>query len=102
MEPILWRNIALQTTAAKDVLSDEGNKSCMFRIVIQRIAEADTLEDKPCGLTDHLAKARLAPAVSLIIEGGHVLAECVGEHRGRSKHVAPVHLEGPQFRSSAA
>src|SRR5689334_5138556 len=66
VQPILGRNIPLQTAAAKDILSDEGHKGCMFRIVVERIAEADALEDEPCGLTDDLAEARVAPAVSLI------------------------------------
>ena len=86
VQPILWRNIPLQTAATKDILSDEGHKGCMFRIVVQSVAEADALEDEPCGLTDDLAEARVAPAVSLIIQAGHVLAECVGEHCGWSEH----------------
>jgi hypothetical protein len=61
-----------------------------FRIVIESIAEADALEDEPCGLTDDLAEARVAPAVSLIVKAGQVLAECVGEYRGWSEHDTPL------------
>jgi len=46
VQPILWRNIPLQTTAAKDILSDESHKGCMFRIVIESIAEAKNLYAK--------------------------------------------------------
>src|SRR5689334_14077268 len=56
VQPILWRNIPLQTAAAKDILPDEGDKGCMFRIVVESIAEADALEDEPCGLADDLAE----------------------------------------------
>src|SRR4029450_11485088 len=89
VQPLLWRNIPLQTAAAKDILSDEGHKGGMFRIVIESIAEADALEDEPCGLTDDLAEARVAPAVRLIVQGGHVLAECIAEYRGWSEHQTP-------------
>jgi hypothetical protein len=90
MKPFLWRNVVPQATAAKDVLSDEGDEGCMLCIVIERVAEADTLEDEPSGLTDHLAEARLTPAIGLIIKTSHVLPECVGEYRGRSEHETPL------------
>ena len=90
VQPILWRNIPFQTAAAKDILPDEGHKGCMFRIMIQSVAEADALEDEPGGLTDDLAEARVASAVSLIVKAGHVLAECIGEYRGWSEHDTPL------------
>ena len=81
-----WREFL----AAKDILPDEGHKGCMFRIMIQSVAEADALEDEPGGLTDDLAEARVASAVSLIVQAGHVLAECIGEYRGWSEHDRPL------------
>ena len=66
----------------------ESNSLTLQQVYLRTGSNA--LEDEPGGLTDDLAEARVAPAVSLIVQAGHVPAECVGEDRGWSEHDTPL------------
>jgi hypothetical protein len=58
----------------------------MFSIVIEGVAEAQTLENEPRTLSDHFYVEGLASAKGLLVEGSQMIAEGIRKNLWRVKH----------------
>ena len=82
----IGRHFTFQPQAAKDILADDADEGGMFGIVIESIAEAQTLEDEAGAFADDFSVAGLTLAEGLFIETGEMIAEGIRKNRGRVEH----------------
>jgi hypothetical protein len=61
-EPVFGRDRVADEPTAQDVLRDQRHESCVMKILLQRIAPPDPLDDQTGRLPDHFSTPGLAAA----------------------------------------
>ena len=89
MQPVLRGNVAAETLAAQDVLTDKRDHGGMLGRVIERIAGSDALQNKFGCLGNDLGVAWLSGAESACVGGSQLLAQGVGQQFSWIKHDLP-------------
>src|SRR5262245_50961354 len=86
MEPVFRSDFTLQALSAKNVLTNQGDEGGVLGVMVERVAQAETLEDEPRGLPYQFRIARLTLAEGLIVEAREMIAECVSDNRCGVEH----------------